>query len=62
MVNVFQNVTFKIIYEFNNFRILQIKTWNQPIITLAGTAFHSSQKVINEEVTKMIPGMKTVVK
>lgn len=33
-----------------------------PIITRAGTAFHSSQKVINEEVTKIIPGMKTVVK
>lgn len=33
-----------------------------PIITRAGTAFHSSQKVMKELVTKMIPGMKTVVK
>lgn len=33
-----------------------------PIITRAGTAFHSSQKVMNELVTKIIPGMKTVVK
>lgn len=33
-----------------------------PIITRAGTAFHSSQKVMKELVTRMIPGMKTVVK
>lgn len=33
-----------------------------PIITLAGTAFHSSQNVINDDVTKIIPGMNTVVK
>lgn len=33
-----------------------------PIITLAGTAFHSSQNVINEDVTRIIPGIKTVVK
>jgi hypothetical protein len=29
---------------------------------LAGTAFHSSQNVMNDEVTRMMPGMKTVVK
>lgn len=29
---------------------------------LAGTAFHSSQNVIKDEVTRIIPGMKTVVK
>lgn len=34
----------------------------KPIITLAGTAFHSSQKVMKDEVTNMMPGMKTVVK
>lgn len=33
-----------------------------PIITRAGTAFHSSQKVMKELVTRIIPGMKTVVK
>lgn len=33
-----------------------------PIITRAGTAFHSSQKVMNEDVTRIIPGIKTVVK
>lgn len=33
-----------------------------PIITRAGTAFHSNQKVMKDDVTKMIPGMKTVVK
>ena len=33
-----------------------------PIITLAGTAFHSSQNVINDDVTRIIPGIKTVVK
>jgi len=33
-----------------------------PIITRAGTAFHSSQNVINELVTRIMPGMKTVVK
>lgn len=33
-----------------------------PIMTRAGTAFHSSQKVINDEVTRIIPGIKTVVK
>lgn len=33
-----------------------------PIITRAGTAFHSSQKVMKDEVTRMMPGMKTVVK
>lgn len=27
-----------------------------PIIDLAGTAFHSSQNVINDDVTKIIPG------
>lgn len=35
---------------------------NLPIITLAGTAFHSNQKVINDDVTNIMPGMKTVVK
>lgn len=33
-----------------------------PIIDLAGTAFHSSQNVINDDVTNIIPGIKTVVK
>jgi len=33
-----------------------------PIITLAGTAFHSRKNVMNDEVTNIIPGMKTVVK
>lgn len=33
-----------------------------PIIERAGTAFHSSQKVINDDVTNMIPGINTVVK
>lgn len=33
-----------------------------PIIDLAGTAFHSNQNVMNDDVTKMIPGIKTVVK
>lgn len=41
-------------------------TWrhepNSPIMTRAGTAFHSNQKVMKDEVTKMIPGIKTVVK
>lgn len=35
---------------------------NLPIITLAGTAFHSNQNVINDDVTNIIPGIKTVVK
>lgn len=29
---------------------------------LAGTAFHSSQNVMKDDVTRIIPGMKTVVK
>lgn len=33
-----------------------------PIIDLAGTAFHSSQNVINDDVTRIMPGMKKVVK
>ena len=33
-----------------------------PIMTRAGTAFHSNQNVMNDEVTRMMPGMKTVVK
>lgn len=33
-----------------------------PIMTRAGTAFHSSQKVMKELVTRMMPGMNTVVK
>lgn len=33
-----------------------------PIIDLAGTAFHSSQNVMNDDVTRMMPGMKKVVK
>jgi hypothetical protein len=33
-----------------------------PIIDLAGTAFHSNQNVIKDEVTSIIPGIKTVVK
>jgi hypothetical protein len=33
-----------------------------PIITLAGTAFHSNQNVINDDVTNIIPGINTVVK
>lgn len=33
-----------------------------PIIDRAGTAFHSSQNVINDDVTSIIPGIKTVVK
>lgn len=33
-----------------------------PIMERAGTAFHSSQNVMNEEVTRMIPGINTVVK
>jgi hypothetical protein len=35
---------------------------NLPIMTRAGTAFHSSQNVMKEDVTSMMPGMKTVVK
>jgi hypothetical protein len=35
---------------------------NIPIMTRAGTAFHSSQNVMKEDVTNMMPGMKTVVK
>lgn len=35
---------------------------NLPIMTRAGTAFHSSQNVMKEDVTNMMPGMKTVVK
>jgi len=31
-------------------------------MTLAGTAFHSNQNVMKDEVTKMMPGMNTVVK
>jgi hypothetical protein len=33
-----------------------------PIIDRAGTAFHSNQNVMKDEVTKMMPGIKTVVK
>ena len=33
-----------------------------PIMTLAGTAFHSNQNVMKELVTRMMPGMKTVEK
>ena len=33
-----------------------------PIITLAGTALTSSQKDMNEEVTRTIPGTNTVLK
>lgn len=33
-----------------------------PIIDLAGTAFHSSQNVIKDDVTNIMPGIKTVVK
>ena len=33
-----------------------------PIITLAGTAFTSNQKDMNELVTSTIPGTKTVLK
>lgn len=33
-----------------------------PIMDRAGTAFHSSQKVINDEVTRIMPGINTVVK
>jgi len=33
-----------------------------PSITRAGTAFHSSQNVMKEEVTRIISGMNTVVK
>ena len=33
-----------------------------PNMILAGTAFHSSQNVIIDEVTRMMSGMKTVVK
>lgn len=33
-----------------------------PIITLAGTAFHSNQNVMNDDVTSIIPGINTVVK
>ena len=33
-----------------------------PIMTLAGTAFHSNQKVMNELVTNIMPGMNTVLK
>jgi hypothetical protein len=33
-----------------------------PSIIRAGTAFHSNQKVMKEEVTRMMSGMKTVVK
>lgn len=35
---------------------------DSPIITRAGTAFHSSQNVMKELVTRIMPGMKTVVK
>lgn len=33
-----------------------------PIIDLAGTAFHSNQNVMNDDVTNIMPGIKTVVK
>lgn len=33
-----------------------------PIMERAGTAFHSSQNVMKEEVTRIIPGINTVVK
>lgn len=33
-----------------------------PIMERAGTAFHSSQNVMNEDVTRIIPGINTVVK
>jgi hypothetical protein len=41
-----------------------IKKWKvtSPIMTRAGTAFHSSQNVMKDDVTNMMPGMKTVVK
>lgn len=41
---------------------LRIFCFRLPIIDLAGTAFHSSQNVIKDDVTKIMPGMKTVVK
>jgi len=31
-------------------------------MTRAGTAFHSSQNVMKDDVTSMMPGMNTVVK
>lgn len=33
-----------------------------PSMIRAATAFHSSQNVMNDDVTKIMPGMKTVVK
>jgi hypothetical protein len=42
--------------EFVNVKV------NLPIMTRAGTAFHSSQNVMKEDVTNIMPGMKTVVK
>lgn len=33
-----------------------------PIMERAGTAFHSSQNVMKEEVTRIMPGINTVVK
>lgn len=45
------------------FRMNFIHKWLfLPIIERAGTAFHSSQNVINEDVTRIIPGINTVVK
>lgn len=43
-------------------KLTKINLKTIPIITRAGTAFHSNQNVMNEEVTRMIPGIKTVVK
>lgn len=42
----------------NNF----FSNFNLPIIVLAGVAFHSSQNVMKDDVTRIMPGMKTVVK
>lgn len=44
------------------FNLILVIFFYVPIITRAGTAFHSSQNVINDEVTNIMPGMKTVVK
>lgn len=48
-----------------NYLFVVVQKFNMvvtPIITRAGTALTSSQKLINELVTRTIPGTKTVVK
>lgn len=55
----------KVVVSRTHYLLVVVQKFNMvvtPIITLAGTALTSSQKLINELVTSTIPGTKTVLK